>query len=572
MDHRLLTHALEWAISVEIMNDSIFAARRAANAEHGDQLFGEPTTQKTLRYQKHGSTVFDGADEVNLAYYFPSAVGSSLFYYGHFEAGEIAFIARLLESVPEPIILDVGANVGTHSLAWARALETATVFAFEPAPGNIELLSRNIDVNQLSKRVSVVPSAVGDAVGKAAFFEADDSAYSALRDTRRRPLAATYDVDVTTIDAFVQNAGLKSVSLIKIDVEGGEDGVIAGATETLAAFQPVLFVEIFGGASSNMHPEQTIAAIVEHGYRAYIVSDGLITPYEKHDDAFYNYLFVPEASTRQLPAPDLRLKRSLDAERLQLIDKLTNDLDRAHQDVLKAQHEWEALDRVVQEKDASIQEKDASLQEKDASLQEKDASLQEKDASLQEKDAELQAKDAAIQEKDTALQQNDAALHKNDIAMREKEAALQAKDQRIVELTEAARALDVQIGAKEALIANLGHSASTLTAQLTQAAAEVEAKDKILLRLDVDMREKDALIARLSSELGQYSEQIAHLHAQLQKKQETIDPIQAEMEMLRSAALERLAVISELARVAEERLALIDNLTAQLQPSAQPTT
>src|SRR6185312_15520082 len=150
--------------------------------------------------------------------------------------------------------------------------------------------------------------------------------------------------------------------------------------------------------------------------RPYVVSDGLITPFETHDDAFYNYLFVPDSLTRQLPLPDLRLKRALDAERIQLIDKLTADLAKAHSDVIAAQNEWQALDLVVREKDASLQEKDASIQEKDASLQEKDASLQEKDASIQEKDASLQEKDASIQEKDASLQEKDASIQEKDAA------------------------------------------------------------------------------------------------------------------------------------------------------------
>jgi len=547
------------------MNDSdIWAARRAANAQHGDRLFDERSTQRALRYEKHGNTIFDSANELNLAYYFPSAVGAALFYYGHFEIGEISFFARLLASLPEPVILDVGANIGTHSLEWARLLPSAKVYAFEPSADNIELLIRNVEQSGLGERVTVVPSAVGDKLGTATFFETDDAAYSSLHDTLRRPVISQYSVELTTIDTFVQVAGLRSVSLIKIDVEGTEDAVIAGASETIGRFKPLLFIEVYGGANSNPNPKRTIETLVNLGYVPHLVSDGIVTPYEGHDDAFYNYLFVPESWTLELPPPDLRQKRYIDAGRLELIDKLTADLQKASYDVLSAQQKWEELDRSVQEKDASLLEKDASLQEKDASLQEKDASLQEKDASLQEKDASLQEKDASLQEKDASLQEKDASIQEKDASLQEKDISLQEKDRRIQDLSIAAAGLEVQLQAKDRLIAELTAATEALRSKLGAANEQVRAKDDLLLQFDADMREKDALIERLSAEVAQNSAQISDVYAQLQEKQASLEPIYAEMEMLRTTAQERLETVNNLDEVARERLAVIDSLTEQL--------
>lgn len=95
-----------------------------------------------------------------------------------------------------------------------------------------------------------------------------------------------------TIDSIIEQLNIKSISLIKIDVEGYETEVIEGALKSLNTFKPDLFVEIFGGESTNQKPQETINLIQSLGYAAYVLIDGIPKVFELHSDKYYNYYFT----------------------------------------------------------------------------------------------------------------------------------------------------------------------------------------------------------------------------------------------------------------------------------------
>ncbi|KAA1250525.1 FkbM family methyltransferase [Mycobacterium simiae] len=211
---------------------------------------------------------------------------------GGFEEAEIDIAAALNAALyPGRCILDVGANVGLHSLAWARL---APVVALEPAPGTFAQLEANVAANGLQGRVRTLRMAAGDAAdGEVEFFVAADSAFSSLKDTGRKRIRERILVPCTTLDALAAELGL-SFGLLKIDVEGLERAVIAGAAELLRRDHPVLLVEIYGGVASNPEPERTVENICAFGYEPFVYSHDVgLLPYEQHRDDRYNYFFLP---------------------------------------------------------------------------------------------------------------------------------------------------------------------------------------------------------------------------------------------------------------------------------------
>lgn len=141
---------------------------------------------------------------------------------------------------PGAVVIDVGANFGLYTAhAALYAGPEGHVFGFEPGPGAFAILQSNMARNGLEAGSTVVRAAVGAVDGRSRFRLAADSAFSGLRDTGRSKTVGHIDVDVIALDRFAPLAG-RAADLIKIDTEGGEAGVLAGAHELLARSPEVI--------------------------------------------------------------------------------------------------------------------------------------------------------------------------------------------------------------------------------------------------------------------------------------------------------------------------------------------
>ena len=144
-----------------------------------------------------------------------------------FEAGEI--------------FLDCGANVGMYSI-WAAATRHVRVYAFEPESQNYALLNKNIVLNALGDRVSAFCMGLSDVSGLSALHMADlrsgasCHAVGEALDFKHEPLKTRYSQGcvVGRLDELVRTGAVPVPDHIKIDVDGFEPKVIAGARETLA--------------------------------------------------------------------------------------------------------------------------------------------------------------------------------------------------------------------------------------------------------------------------------------------------------------------------------------------------
>jgi FkbM family methyltransferase len=233
------------------------------------------------------TTYTDVIDGRAVTYNLASEIGKCLFYTGHFEKSELTnceqYIAR------DSVVLDIGANLGTHAIRFASLADQGVVIAFEPAPSTFRLLTSNIHAD----RIIPINMAVSDATGLVDFFEAADDAYSSLKDTKRKPILGIRKVLAVRLDElFGQTSGLR-VDFVKIDVEGYEHNVLVGMQSLIDRCRPVIFCEIYQGTNSNISPHQTVSLLTSRGYEAFVLTDSGKVPYERHVDDAYNYLFVP---------------------------------------------------------------------------------------------------------------------------------------------------------------------------------------------------------------------------------------------------------------------------------------
>jgi len=151
---------------------------------------------------------------------------------------------------PGSVIWDIGANIGLYSCYAAKA-RRCRVFAFEPSVFNLELLARNVFLNDLTDRVTIVPLALSDrcAVNKLNMSTMERggalSTFGERYGHDGRPLHKAFEfatIGITMSDA-VSSLGIPEPQYIKIDVDGIEHLILQGGMPVLQQVTGVL-VEI----------------------------------------------------------------------------------------------------------------------------------------------------------------------------------------------------------------------------------------------------------------------------------------------------------------------------------------
>lgn len=143
-------------------------------------------------------------------------------------------------------VLDIGANIGFFALGLARLVgEEGRVIAFEPNAPSLLRLERNLELNHF-KHVTIERFAVSEYDGVAHFSNALSDTQGRFADLPHLPPGArTVSVPCCTIDTYIANNQL-APKFILMDVEHAEGRVLKGMKNTLAAFRPILLVEMHG--------------------------------------------------------------------------------------------------------------------------------------------------------------------------------------------------------------------------------------------------------------------------------------------------------------------------------------
>jgi len=136
------------------------------------------------------------------------------------------------------IVFDIGAYVGDTALWFSKALgPQGRVYAFEPEPSNFEKLKANLERNKVT---NAIPLQLALSENEGEMQIASGAGSSAITET-----AGGAPVKVTTVDKFVEANKLPQVDFIKMDVEGHELKVLAGARETIKTFKPSLALSAY---------------------------------------------------------------------------------------------------------------------------------------------------------------------------------------------------------------------------------------------------------------------------------------------------------------------------------------
>lgn len=164
------------------------------------------------------------------------------------------YLAALIEgnSRPGTVAIDAGAHIGTHTLAMANAVgPKGKVYAFEPNPDAVVDLRNNLVLNDV-RNVEVVVAALG-AERSEGFMKISPKNNTGgthactTGNLQRGELGCEDQTNASApfVMMTLDELDLSNVSLIKIDVEGHEAGLIQGARETIRASKPLILVEVW---------------------------------------------------------------------------------------------------------------------------------------------------------------------------------------------------------------------------------------------------------------------------------------------------------------------------------------
>jgi FkbM family methyltransferase len=176
---------------------------------------------------------------------------------------------RFFSQLPQVdgVILDVGANLGVVSVILSRRFADRVVYAFEPNPTTYAALQENLALNRCAN-VQAQPMAIADRDGSIMF-----AAHPKDRGTTSiatADSANTISVKCSTIDTFLTRiAKAESVSFMKVDVEGFEALVFAGAEDALTHRRiATVYFEVFPKLAIMRGFDADAAAriLLRHGY------------------------------------------------------------------------------------------------------------------------------------------------------------------------------------------------------------------------------------------------------------------------------------------------------------------
>ena len=177
---------------------------------------------------------------------------------------EMNFLLRLLH--PSDGFIDIGANVGFYTVLASTVVTDGPILSVEANPKNVLILREQVQLNGL-QNATVMDFALGNVAGEVAF--SDSSRETGSLATGSEADSCVIKVPCKTLDAVLGSLTLPEWTIAKMDVEGCEEMILRGGTDTLA--QKRVGVWLFELADSGLKrhhssAEQLVRLFNDHGY------------------------------------------------------------------------------------------------------------------------------------------------------------------------------------------------------------------------------------------------------------------------------------------------------------------
>jgi FkbM family methyltransferase len=205
-----------------------------------------------------------------------NTLAREVFFTGCYEPPETMLIRRLVD--PGGTFVDVGAHWGYFSLIMAEHVGTrGRVVAIEADPRIYAILERTVAMNDLPQIRTVYAAAAAESgvLSLIGYDEHDNNWGTSRIAGGSGPLSGSYEVPARSLDDLLDESGLDSVDLVKMDIEGAEALALAGMSaglrrgryrRLLLELHPAQLVE------HGITPASIIEGLLEMGYRGWVIA------------------------------------------------------------------------------------------------------------------------------------------------------------------------------------------------------------------------------------------------------------------------------------------------------------
>ncbi|MCA8953014.1 MAG: FkbM family methyltransferase [Planctomycetes bacterium] len=180
-----------------------------------------------VRRPARAAVALDG-DDLQVGFDFPSQCPSGLVLYRELLEPDYELVRRVVGE--RTVVFDVGGGIGTYAMVAARRAERP-VHLFEPLADNVRTVCDNLARNDLSARVRVNACVVTDRCGSADLRREQNAFVTRVAEVYDDPDRGA--VRAVTLDAYCAEHDVERIDVLKIDVEGHEGRVLAGAERLL---------------------------------------------------------------------------------------------------------------------------------------------------------------------------------------------------------------------------------------------------------------------------------------------------------------------------------------------------
>ena len=185
---------------------------------------------------------------------------------GVYESNTFGPLSKLIK--PTDTFVDVGANIGAYSVGLSQFIKKGRIISFEPNPGALKYLEKNIELNNI-ENITVVKRGLSNTPEKVTLYTPSltTASINKHQDSDQKEV-----IELITLDNYCEENGINNIDILKIDIEGHEIKCLKGALEIIAKSKDMILIMEIDDNCLNVgkSKEETFEFIQNLGFEAFL--------------------------------------------------------------------------------------------------------------------------------------------------------------------------------------------------------------------------------------------------------------------------------------------------------------